>query len=404
MSAAPEAIDEGESATLTVAISNGVTFAEDQTLSLTASGTASAADYTGVPATLTLVAGASSVIAELAATDDLEEEEPETVEVAVSHGGVAIGAATLTIRSVSHDATLSALSLSGIDIGAFSSETDGLCGGRGASLGEHDGDGDGEPCGGRGGGRPRDRGEPGGGRERDHGHSDGRGRDHDEDLHGDSDAGERAAGVGRARFERGDGRHGGGIRAEAGGGGRGGADRVGNGGRDRLDAVRGGAGFGDVRARGNEATLSVPTEADTVVEADSTLTVTVTEGTAYTVGSAAVASVTVEDDDAAEFTVSATPEAIDEGESATLTVAISNGVTFAEDQAVSLRHSGTASPADYTGVLGVADPGGGGFLGHRGAGGRGRPGGGRARDGDRGGLARGRRDRLGDSDDPVGLA
>ena len=123
VSAAPHAIKEGESATVTVAISNGVTFAEDQTLSLTASGTASAADYTGVPATLTLVAGGSSVTADLAASDDQEEEEHETVTVAASHGGASIGSATVTITSVSHDATLSALSLSGVDIGAFSSET-----------------------------------------------------------------------------------------------------------------------------------------------------------------------------------------------------------------------------------------------------------------------------------------
>ncbi len=123
VTAAPEAIAEGESATLTVAIANGVTFAEDQALALHHSGTASPADYTGVPGALTLGAGDSSVTAELAATDDQEEEEPETVTVAVSHGGVAIGSATVTIRSVSHDATLRALSLSGIDIGTFSPGT-----------------------------------------------------------------------------------------------------------------------------------------------------------------------------------------------------------------------------------------------------------------------------------------
>ena len=54
---------------------------------------------------------------------DREDEEPETVMVAASHGGVAIGSATVTIRSVSHDATLAALSLSGVDIGTFSSDT-----------------------------------------------------------------------------------------------------------------------------------------------------------------------------------------------------------------------------------------------------------------------------------------
>ena len=123
VSAEPEAIDEGESATLTVAISNGVTFAEAQTISLATSGTASASDYSGVPSTLTLAAGASSARAELAATADREEEGAETVTVTASHGGAEIGSATVTIHSVSHDATLSALSLSGIDIGTFAAAT-----------------------------------------------------------------------------------------------------------------------------------------------------------------------------------------------------------------------------------------------------------------------------------------
>ena len=55
-------------------------------------------------------------------TADQEEEEAETVTVTASHGESAIGSATVTIRSVSHDATLSGLSLTGIDIGTFSSE------------------------------------------------------------------------------------------------------------------------------------------------------------------------------------------------------------------------------------------------------------------------------------------
>ena len=120
VSAEPEAIREGESAALAVAIANGVTFAEAQTISLATSGTASPSDYTDVPSTLTLPAGASSVTATLTAASDQEEEEAETVTVTASHGGSAIGSATVTIESVSHDGTLSALSLSGIDIGTFS--------------------------------------------------------------------------------------------------------------------------------------------------------------------------------------------------------------------------------------------------------------------------------------------
>ena len=121
VSAVPQSIAEGESATLTVAISNGVTFAEDQSVALSVSGTASPVDYSGVPAGLTLAAGASAVTAELAAEADQAEEEAETVTVAAAHAGVPIGSATVTISSVSHDPTLGALSLSGVDIGTFAS-------------------------------------------------------------------------------------------------------------------------------------------------------------------------------------------------------------------------------------------------------------------------------------------
>ena len=123
VSAEPQAIKEGERATLTVAISNGFTFATDQTVTLAASGTASSADYTVVPAQLALLAGESSATAELTALDDQLEETDETLTLTASHAGAVIGAATVTIASVSHDATLSALSLSGIDIGTFSSAT-----------------------------------------------------------------------------------------------------------------------------------------------------------------------------------------------------------------------------------------------------------------------------------------
>ena len=119
VTAAPERIDEGGTAALTVAISNGVTFADDQVVTLAVSGTASSEDYTGVPGTLTLAAGASSATAELVGSVDQEDEGAETVTVTAAHGGASIGSATVTITSVSHDATLGALSLSGIDIGTF---------------------------------------------------------------------------------------------------------------------------------------------------------------------------------------------------------------------------------------------------------------------------------------------
>ncbi len=101
VSAAPEAIEEGESATLTVAISNGVTFAEDKAIELSGSGTASAADYSLTPTALTLAAGSASVTATLAATADQVDEEAETLTVTASHGGSTIGSATVTINSTS---------------------------------------------------------------------------------------------------------------------------------------------------------------------------------------------------------------------------------------------------------------------------------------------------------------
>ena len=100
----------------------------------------------------------------------------------------------------------------------------------------------------------------------------------------------------------------------------------------------------------SSATLSVPTAGDRVVEGDSTVTATVTPGTGYSVGTAASAAVVVRDDDTATFTVSAEPATIVEGESATLTVAVANGVTFAEAQTIALAASGTASATDYSGV------------------------------------------------------
>ena len=122
VSGTPSAVPEGEIATVTVAISNGVTFTEDQTITLALSGTASSDDYKVKPKSLrlTLPAGESSAALEIEGLDDDEEEEAETVTITATHGGVLIGSATVTITSISHDATLSALSLSGIYIGTFS--------------------------------------------------------------------------------------------------------------------------------------------------------------------------------------------------------------------------------------------------------------------------------------------
>ena len=120
----PSEISEGERATVTLAARGGTGFAEDRTFALAMSGSAAAADYELRPGSLTLPAGASTAVAELAALADDEEEEPEMVTITPSHGGVAGGSATVTIRSVSRGATLRTLQLSGIDFGAFDPETD----------------------------------------------------------------------------------------------------------------------------------------------------------------------------------------------------------------------------------------------------------------------------------------
>ena len=103
-----------------------------------------------------------------------------------------------------------------------------------------------------------------------------------------------------------------------------------------------------------KATLSVPTDADQVVEADSAVTATLMPGTGYTIGQEASATVTVENDDVATFSVSTSRQVITEHylgmqqweEESALTVAISNGVTFAEDQVITLAFLGTASFKD----------------------------------------------------------
>ena len=127
VSAQPTEIAEGGSSTITLAVANGKTFAANQTVSLAVSGTASGSDYSLSATELTLPADASSVAATLTARDDASVESDETVIVTATYDGQPIGSATVTIEAndvpLSNDATLSTLSLSGIDIGTFSSGT-----------------------------------------------------------------------------------------------------------------------------------------------------------------------------------------------------------------------------------------------------------------------------------------
>ena len=60
------------------------------------------------------------------------------------------------------------------------------------------------------------------------------------------------------------------------------------------------------------------------------------------------ATVTIEANDVAVWTVSAQPTEIAEGGSSTITLAVANGKTFAANQSVSLAVSGTASGSDYS--------------------------------------------------------
>ena len=120
-------LSEGQTATLTVRITNGVVFAVDQTLTLAFAGTASASDHS-VPSTLTLLAGTSAAQAMVSAVDDEDAEDSETLTVTVSLNGTEIGSAMLTIAAsdpLSDDASLSTLVLSGIDFGVFAAEVTG---------------------------------------------------------------------------------------------------------------------------------------------------------------------------------------------------------------------------------------------------------------------------------------
>ncbi len=104
LSVDPDAIAEGESATVEVAIANGVTFAEEQTIELDFGGsTATAdADYSVSPDSLALAAGARTARATVAAMPDSDTEGDETVSVAASHDGADIGRVVLKIEDAAY--------------------------------------------------------------------------------------------------------------------------------------------------------------------------------------------------------------------------------------------------------------------------------------------------------------
>ncbi len=123
VSASPAEVVEGGSSTVTVAIANGVTYATAREVSLAVTGDVSASDY-ALPATVALAAGASSATAEFAALEDeVAAEAREEARIAATVDGAEVGAATVAIRPLRGDATLSSLSLTDVDIGAFDAQT-----------------------------------------------------------------------------------------------------------------------------------------------------------------------------------------------------------------------------------------------------------------------------------------
>ena len=99
LSADPSAIaEDGGASVVTVEITNGVTFAEDQTITLALGGTATVTDdYTVGATVLTLVAGEEMASTTVTAVADAVDDDGETVVISAAHDGTGIGSATITI-------------------------------------------------------------------------------------------------------------------------------------------------------------------------------------------------------------------------------------------------------------------------------------------------------------------
>ena len=110
----PHEVGEGGSATIAVAITNTVTFAAAQPITLTFSGDAEqGTDYTVGSDTLTLAAGQPVVTTTLRVVDDSEEEGDETITVTAQHDGTPIGTQqSLTISANDAPAPLPTISIS----------------------------------------------------------------------------------------------------------------------------------------------------------------------------------------------------------------------------------------------------------------------------------------------------
>ena len=99
VTASPAEMPEGGYSTVSVSVSNGVTFATDQSIALSTSGTAASADFKLQPTTLTLEVGLRSATAIVDAIDDDLGEVAETVVVEARHNGTTLGSATVSIAA-----------------------------------------------------------------------------------------------------------------------------------------------------------------------------------------------------------------------------------------------------------------------------------------------------------------
>ena len=108
------------------------------------------------------------------------------------------------------------------------------------------------------------------------------------------------------------------------------------------------------------ASVRVSTLDDRVVEPPGTVTALVLASTStppvYLSGAANAATVTVDDNDVAAFTLEASAEEVAESGAVTVTVA-ADAVTFAEPQAIALTLGGTATPGDDFTLAGGRDLG-----------------------------------------------
>ena len=358
--AVPSTLEEGGSATVTVAVVNGVTFATDRTVALEVSGSAATSDYALSATSLELPAGAASVDATLSAVDDGLAEADETVTLTARLEGASVGSATVTIAAngaaAADDARLATLVLTGVDIGAFDPETTAYSAAvahdmalttvtatpadAGASVVIDPPDADGIASG------------------------------HQVPLavganritvtvtaEDDVTARTYTVTVTRAAVPVVT------LAADAASVTEGTAAPFTASLSEALvgpltvpvtvtsagDVLSGSPPASVTFAAGETvAILEVPTHDDLVVEGDGTVTAALTAGEGYALGEASSASVTIADDDVAEWSVTAEPAGIEEGGSATLSVSIGNGVTYAQAHEIALSVDGEVTASDYT--------------------------------------------------------